>query len=188
MNAKLFALGALGLVSTWSGLGCAPTHGMVRPDHPMLGAELGRDGVAPPSGLAVIVDDGVPDDDSTTTAARERIARTAAASVGRGPVIVDGERFRMDCSGVARGIYAKAGHRLGFVTVDAAAGTRINDTRVLYELVKQTGSLRRSHWATARRRSRLDLRRPWHLRALSGRGERGRPREARDPLDGCRSR
>lgn len=136
---KLVAIAA---VAAWSA-SCAPTSGVVRPDHPMLGGELGKDGVPPPSGLAVIFDDGRPDDDDDTRAARERIARIAGESVGRGPVVVNGERFRMDCSGVARGIYAKAGHRLGFVTVDAAAGTRINDTRVLFELVKKNGSLRR---------------------------------------------
>jgi hypothetical protein len=137
-------LGAGALVCAWVAAGCAPANGLVRPDHPLLGGELGRDGVAAPSGLAVIFDGGMPRDDDATREARERIARTAAASVGKGPVIVNGERFRMDCSGVARGIYAKAGHRLGFVTVDAAAGTRVNDTRVLFELVKQTGSLRRT--------------------------------------------
>lgn len=122
---------------------CSPTTGVVRPDHPMLGNELGRDGIAPPSGLAVIFDDPPPTDDGDDRSARERIAKMAASVVGKGPVVVAGERFRMDCSGTARGIYAKAGYRLGFVEVDAPAGTRINDTRVLFELVRKNGSLRR---------------------------------------------
>ena len=41
--------------------------------------------------------------------------------------------------------------------------------------------------AAARRRPRLGLRRPRHLRALPGRGERGRAREARDHLGGRRT-
>jgi peptidoglycan DL-endopeptidase CwlO len=139
----MIRLGAIAVLTSVAAIGCAPVSGVVRPQHPMLGGELGRDGVPAPSGLAVIFDDARPDDDDATREARARIARIAGASVGQGPVVVNGERFRMDCSGVARGIYAKAGHRLGFVTVEAAAGTRINDTRVLFELVKQTGSLRR---------------------------------------------
>lgn len=132
---------AMGVAASVAASGCTPVSGVVRPDHPMLGGELGRDGVRAPSGLAVIFDDTVPDDDDATGQARARIARTAAESIGRGPLVVAGERYRMDCSGVARGIYAKAGFPLGFVPVD---GKSVNDTRVLFELVRRTGSLRRS--------------------------------------------
>lgn len=140
---RFCTIAAVAGMAGMAGIGCAPVNGFVRPDHPMLGGELGRDGVPAPSGLAVIFDDAKPDDVDASREARARIARIAGASVGQGPVVANGERFRMDCSGVARGIYAKAGHRLGFVNVEAAAGTRLNDTRVLFELVKQTGSLRR---------------------------------------------
>lgn len=133
--------GALVVVGMFVAGACTPVSGVVRPDHPLLGGELGREGVRTPSGLFVIVDDAVPSDDTATVEARERIARTAAGSVGRGPLVVAGQRYRMDCSGVARGIYAKAGFPLGFVHVD---GTSVNDTRVLFELVQQRGSLRRS--------------------------------------------
>jgi hypothetical protein len=120
---------------------CTTTNGSVRPEHPLLGAELGREGVHAPSGLAVVVSDAPPRDDAATLQARQRVALAAAASLGRAPIVVRGERYRMDCSGVARGIYAKAGFPLGFVHVD---GANVNDTRVLFELARRTGSLRRS--------------------------------------------
>ena len=119
---------------------CAPVSGVVRRDHPMLGGELGRSAVPAPSAEAVIIDDALPQDDPAITEAREHIARMAGESIGRGPLVVAGERYRMDCSGVARAIYAKAGFPLGFVEV---AGTSVNDTRVLFELVRLRGSLHR---------------------------------------------
>lgn len=120
-------------------IGCAPRAGLVRPDHPLLSSELGRQALAAPESDQLVWDGPVPQDDDATRAARERIARIAGQSVGQGPLVVDGERYRMDCSGVARGIYAKAGFKLGTVEVTGAS----NDTRILFELVRQNGSLRR---------------------------------------------
>jgi hypothetical protein len=121
--------------------GCAPRAGVLRPSHPWLGADAGGDRLSAASRSAPLFDDPVPSDDDQSRSMRARIAETAGAVVGSGPVVVGRERFRMDCSGVARGIYAKAGARLGTVRV---AG-QTNDTRVLFELTRQTGSLRRSH-------------------------------------------
>jgi hypothetical protein len=120
-------------------VGCTPKAGTVRPDHPWLRDETGRIGLAPATSASPLFDDAVPSDDDATLAARERIARAAGNAVGGGPIVVGNERFRMDCSGVARGIYAKANVPLGFVKVDGGQ----NDTHVLFELVRQNGSLRR---------------------------------------------
>ncbi len=121
---------------------CTPLLGVVRTEHPLLGGELGRDSLRTPSSLAVVLDDPVPDDDAITAKARALIAQTAADSLGRGALIVEGERYRMDCSGVVRAIYAKAGFPLGFVHVERESA---GDARVIYELVQRTGSLRRAH-------------------------------------------
>jgi peptidoglycan DL-endopeptidase CwlO len=122
-------------------VGCAPRAGVVRPEHPLLTSEAGRAALLAPRDERVVWDAAVPDDDEATRGARSRIAKTAAESVGKGPLVVEGVRFRMDCSGVARGIYAKAGFPLGFVEVAGAT----NDTRVLFELVRKKGSLRRTN-------------------------------------------
>jgi hypothetical protein len=73
--------------------------------------------------------------------ARERIAEAASAVVGkrRAPAVA-GESFRADCSGTARGIYARAGFPLG----GRAAYPGENDVSVLYRWVRDHGSLRAS--------------------------------------------
>ena len=115
-------------------LGCAPQSASLRPSHPLLGDPSGASGVGSPSGWrAPIFDDPRPDDDSETRTARQRVAEAATRSVGKGPLVVDGQRFRMDCSGVAHAIYARAGFPLGTV----------GDTRRLFELARSQGSLRR---------------------------------------------
>jgi cell wall-associated NlpC family hydrolase len=86
------------------------------------------------------VSDAVPSDDSDARAARLRVAAAAASSLGGQPIIVGGVRYRFDCSGVASGIYAKAGFPLGSDAIDGGG----LDVRRLYELVKATGSLRKS--------------------------------------------
>lgn len=123
-----------------SATACAPRAGVVRPQHPWLNPEVGSAALAPATPYGPIFDDARPNDSEDARRARERIAQAAANVVGGGPVVVGRERFRMDCSGVARGIYAKAGLRLGTVEVT----DQTNDTRVLFELAKRTGSLRRS--------------------------------------------
>lgn len=71
---------------------------------------------------------------------RERVAAAARSVVGSRSMDVDGQRFRFDCSGVARGIYAKAGHRLG----GTPSFRGENDVAVLYRLAERYGSLRPS--------------------------------------------
>ncbi|MBI1949202.1 MAG: CHAP domain-containing protein [Deltaproteobacteria bacterium] len=106
----------------------------MRPSHPLLGGPDGAGALGAPGGWrAPIFSDRKPDDDAETTAARVRVADAAARSVGKGPLVVDGQRFRMDCSGVAHAIYARAGFPLGIV----------GDTRRLFELARGQGSLRR---------------------------------------------
>jgi hypothetical protein len=122
-------------------VGCAPHAGIVRTEHPVLSLESGQRGLTASNPEQVVWDGAVPSDDEATAKERAQIAKIAGEAVGKGPIVVNGERFRMDCSGVARGIYARAGHKLG--TVEVAGAT--NDTRVLFEMVRRTGSLRRHH-------------------------------------------
>lgn len=115
-------------------LACAPQSANLRPSHPLLGDEAGASALGAPTGFrAPIFDDAKPDDDEDARHARRRVAEAAARSVGKGPLVVNGERFRMDCSGVAHAIYARAGFPLGTV----------GDTRRLFELARTEGSLRR---------------------------------------------
>lgn len=114
---------------------CAPQSASLRPSHPLLGDPNGTAALGAPSGLhAPIFDDAKPNDDDEAAAARVRVADAAARSVGKGPLVVDGQRFRMDCSGVAHAIYARAGFPLG----------PVGDTRGLFALAQARGSLRRS--------------------------------------------
>lgn len=130
---------AVALAATMAGAACTPRAGVVRPDHPWLRGETGQSPMLGAGPSTPIFDDPAPSDDDATRSRREAIAKAAASSVGGGAIVVKGERFRMDCSGVARGIYAKAGVPLGEVQVAGAQ----NDTHVLFELVRQNGSLRR---------------------------------------------
>lgn len=115
--------------------GCAPQSATVRPGHPLLGDHDGGSALGVRGGPRMpVFDDRKPDDDADSAAARLRVADAAARSVGRGPLVVDGQRFRMDCSGVAYAIYARAGFPLGVV----------GDTRRLFELARAQGSLRRA--------------------------------------------
>lgn len=121
--------------------GCAPRAGVVRPEHPLLFAESGRPALVAPRDDRVVLDDHAPMDDAEILAARQRVALIASQSVGPGPLVVNGVPFRMDCSGVARAIYARAGFDLGTIELGAA----VNDTRMLFEVVRRSGSLRRSN-------------------------------------------
>ncbi|MCC7070865.1 MAG: CHAP domain-containing protein [Deltaproteobacteria bacterium] len=118
-----------------AGAACAPQSAALRPSHPLLGDAAGTSDLAVPRGLrAPIFDDSKPRDDAETAAARVRIADAAARSVGKGPLVVGGQRYRMDCSGVAHAIYARAGFPLG----------PVGDTRGLFALAQARGSMRRS--------------------------------------------
>ncbi len=122
---------------------CAPNAANVRRDNPWLRDETGApQAPGATASYAPFFDDHLLTDSAHDVATRARIATVAGDAVGGGALTVAGERFRMDCSGVARGIYAKAGVRLG--TVDAATldGAH-NDTHVLFELARVQGSLRR---------------------------------------------
>ena len=121
------------------GLGaCAPLGTAQRRDHPLLGREVGEQ----PSSSSLWrspISDALPRDDEDARDARLRVAAAASSSLGGQPIIVGGVRYRMDCSGVASGIYARAGFSLG---PDAERSGGL-DVRRLYDLVKATGSLRK---------------------------------------------
>ena len=72
---------------------------------------------------------------------RNDVALAAAAVVGQQYVEANGTRFRQDCSGVARAIYAKAGLHLG----GRAQRRDENDVSILYRWMSETGSIRRDH-------------------------------------------
>jgi len=127
---------AVALVVVVAAAGCTPVGVGTRRDHPLLGREVG-DTPASSSLLRSPLNDAAPDDDGDARDARLRVAAAAGAVVGSAPIIVGGVRYRFDCSGVASGIYAKA----GLPVVSEGDGL---DVRGLYALVQKTGSLRRS--------------------------------------------
>jgi hypothetical protein len=127
---------AMGLL-VFGATSCAPLSTGARRQHPLLGAEAGRGSPTSSTSLRSPVDDPLPDDGDDARAVRARLAAAAAASIGDRPLVVGGVRYRMDCSGVAAGIYAKAG-----LKVDDGSGAP--STQGLYELVARRGSLRRS--------------------------------------------
>ena len=132
----LFAL-AVVLLSAVVGAGCAPLATGARRQHPLLGAESGRGMPVSTTSVRSPFDDPLPDDTDDDRAVRARLAGAAANSVGGRPIVVGGVRYRMDCSGVAAGIYARAG-----VSIDDGGGAP--STRSLYEIAAREGSLRRS--------------------------------------------
>ncbi|MDP2342578.1 MAG: CHAP domain-containing protein [Deltaproteobacteria bacterium] len=117
---------------------CAPLGTAQRRDHPLLGREVGE-GPSSSSLWRSPISDAVPQDDSEAKEARLRLAAAASSSLGAQPIIVGGVRYRFDCSGVASGIYARAGFPLGSDVDNGGL-----DVRRLYDLVKATGSLRTS--------------------------------------------
>lgn len=130
---------ALGLsLLLFGAMSCTPLATGARRQHPLLGAEAGRSSPTSTTSLRSPVDAPLPDDSDDDRAVRARLAAAAAGSIGERPLVVGGVRYRMDCSGVAAGIYAKAG-----VRVDDDGGAP--STRALYELAQRHGSLRRSH-------------------------------------------
>ncbi len=128
------ALLLLALVSA----ACTPIATGTRRQHALFGPEAGRGQPTSTSSLRSPFDDPLPDDGDAERQSRLRLAAAAAASVGDRPIIVGGVRYRFDCSGVAAGIYAKAGFR-----VDDGSGSP--STSAIYEVVRQRGSLRREH-------------------------------------------
>ncbi len=156
-DAFAVAVAVVVVVVVGSGTGCAPVGVASRRDHPLLSREVGGGPSSSPSGsapgglLGGRSDDRQLDDDDAARAVRLRLAAAAAAVVGSKAIVVGGVRYRFDCSGVASGIYAKAGlpleARASAVdpaggSYDAASGGL--DVRGLYELVRRTGSLRLS--------------------------------------------
>jgi hypothetical protein len=117
---------------------CTPIATGTRRQHPLLGQESGREPPTSTTSLRSPFDDPLPDDGDVERQSRLRLAAAAAASVGDRPLIVGGVRYRFDCSGVAAGIYAKAGFRVD-------DGTGSPSTRALYDVVRLHGSLRRDH-------------------------------------------
>ena len=117
--------------------GCAPLGVAARREHPLLDREVGE-GPSSSSLWRTPLSDALPNDDDEGRQARLRLAAAAASSLGSQPVIVGGVRYRFDCSGVASGIYARAGFPLQ--GGDDSGGL---DVRRLYELAQTTGSLRK---------------------------------------------
>jgi len=74
------------------------------------------------------------------TALEQRIAMAASEVVGQNRVKVGNTKYRADCSGTTRGIYAKA----GFEIVNDSAMRAANDVAQLYELAKRRGSVRKT--------------------------------------------
>ncbi|MEM7494773.1 MAG: NlpC/P60 family protein [Myxococcota bacterium] len=70
-----------------------------------------------------------------TPQARKRIAKAAAKAVGKRGLRVKKQRYRPDCSGTVRAIYAQAGIDLG----GRATFHGENDVSVLYRAVKEQG-------------------------------------------------
>ncbi len=118
--------------------GCAPMSTGPRLHHPLLGREAGRAPLSSQGALRSPFDDAVPNDSDEEKQVREAIAQAAAASIGKTPITVAGVRYRFDCSGVAAGIYAKAGLPLD-------DGTGAPSATALYELVRTRGSLRKNN-------------------------------------------
>jgi hypothetical protein len=139
MRVVTVAMLGLALCSVTGSVACASRTGAGRYDHPALRAEVGRPPLAAPNPHRVLIEDAPPIEGDATEGLRARIAEAAASVVGAGPVVVGGRRYRMDCSGVVRGIYAKAGFPLG------GAETPVrSDSQALWDLVQRTGSLRTS--------------------------------------------
>ncbi|MFZ9889612.1 MAG: CHAP domain-containing protein [Myxococcota bacterium] len=119
---------------------CAPRAGRLRAQHPLL-ATIDGESALVPSGAGVLLSEGpAPLETPAAQRARDRVAAAARSFVGKRGIDVDGHAFRFDCSGVARGIYAQAGHRLG----GSPSFRGENDVAVLYRLAKAHGSLRAS--------------------------------------------
>lgn len=131
----LLALVALALAAA-----CTARTGQPRPRHPLLGVEQGERPLSPGSPGHVLGHGPAPLDTPEARGERERVASAAKELVGQRKVVVGGERFRFDCSGVTRGIYAQAGFPLG--APPARAGE--SDTAALHRFVRERGSLRKS--------------------------------------------
>ncbi len=129
---------AVAVVVVAAASACAPVATQTRRQHPNFSAELGQREPRSVASFRSPFDDAMPDDGSDERELRERLAAAAAASVGDRPIVVGGVRYRFDCSGVAAGIYAKAG-----VPVDDGGGAP--STRALYAMVDAQGSLRRDN-------------------------------------------
>lgn len=125
---------------TLAGGACSLKSGSVQPRHPLLLGDVGERALRPGTG-AFVVDGPAPADTPAANRLRGRIAGAASDVVGKRQVVVGQRRYRMDCSGVARGIYALAGVQLG----GSPQRPDENDTSILYRWVQQNGSLRRSH-------------------------------------------
>lgn len=76
------------------------------------------------------------EDQRTLLQIQSDIAQSAALGVGETHVSVTGKKFRQDCSGIVRAIYAKAG-----VTLFGEQQTNENDTEILWRFFEQNGSI-----------------------------------------------
>lgn len=133
----LLAFASLGALLT---AGCTAQSAPARYRHPALQRSLGAQPPPSPRRGGFLVDGERPKDSPAANRMRAKVASAAKTVVGQRKVVVDGKSFRMDCSGVTRAIYARAGYPLG----GTAANVFENDTSILFRLVRDNGSLRRS--------------------------------------------
>lgn len=119
---------------------CTPRAGTLRYRHPLLGDAAGEAPLSAPGPGVLFGEGAAPLDTPEARSARARVAGAAKGFVGHRSVVVDGERYRFDCSGITRGIYARAGFPLG----GTPSFRGENDVSVLYRYVRENGSLRRS--------------------------------------------
>ncbi len=128
------------LVVVFLAAACAPKAGTLRHRHPLLGSAAGEPPLSAPGPGLLFGDGPAPLDTPEAKSARTRVAESAKALIGQRSVVIEGEKYRFDCSGVTRGIYARAGFPLG----GRPSYRGENDVSILYRYVQQNGSLRRS--------------------------------------------
>ncbi|MCP4504436.1 MAG: C40 family peptidase [Deltaproteobacteria bacterium] len=120
--------------------GCTHQSTTLQPQHGLLQPTVGGRAAAEPLKGGFIMDGPRPHQSVLLDRSRKKLARSASKVVGKSSITVDGKRFRSDCSGTTRAIYASAGFPLGGTALSASE----NDTSILFRYVKENGSLRRS--------------------------------------------
>lgn len=127
------ATALLGL--TAAPLGCAVTAERPQTRHPALTRAHGSAGSLRPAPVRLALP--LSDPSGWDAPVRARIAKAASTLAARGKPIVRGTRFRMDCSGVTRAIYAEANLPLG----GTSAYREENDVSILHRFVAENGML-----------------------------------------------
>lgn len=137
MSRVLLLASAAAMALASSG-GCTLRTVAIEPTHPLLWGDLAHAPLAAPPHHPHSAGPS-PVDNATTEDVRARIAAAAGSFVGSRNTQVEAQRFRMDCSGVARAIYQRAGLPLQ----GTAAHAQENDVSILFRYVQEIGSIRR---------------------------------------------